>query len=54
MPQMSPLWWLFLFILFLLALIMNSLHNYFLFYHLNNPSEEIKNITMSQHRPWKW
>nr|QFQ51706.1 ATP synthase F0 subunit 8 [Psorodonotus venosus] len=56
MPQMSPMSWLFLFIMFSLALIVFAVKTYFTFEvnTITNTSQPITNINLKKSLPWKW
>nr|AXS64878.1 ATP synthase F0 subunit 8 [Brentidae sp. KM-2017] len=51
MPQMAPLNWLFLFIIFMMTFIMFNIMNYFSFFYL--PKIYFLNKTLIQLN-WKW
>nr|YP_010311869.1 ATP synthase F0 subunit 8 [Grypocephalus pallipectus]UNA71177.1 ATP synthase F0 subunit 8 [Grypocephalus pallipectus]UPL65769.1 ATPase subunit 8 [Grypocephalus pallipectus] len=52
MPQMAPLWWETLFILFLMTFIFMNMIMYY--NKMNNPKmNEVKNIKINQFK-WKW
>nr|YP_010987575.1 ATP synthase F0 subunit 8 [Bledius obscurus]WON65981.1 ATP synthase F0 subunit 8 [Bledius obscurus] len=51
MPQMAPLNWLSLFILFLMIFFLINSINYFLFFY--NPKSS-KFLKKSSHLNWKW
>nr|UEP13614.1 ATP synthase F0 subunit 8 [Asarkina ericetorum] len=53
MPQMAPISWLFLFILFSIIFILFNLMNYFCYFPLISKSKSLKKInTISMN--WKW
>nr|YP_010710187.1 ATP synthase F0 subunit 8 [Macroscytus japonensis]WCS41487.1 ATP synthase F0 subunit 8 [Macroscytus japonensis] len=52
MPQMAPLWWEMLFIMFIAVFIMMSI----ILYHNINPSQEESDATIKNtiNLSWKW
>nr|WEL32852.1 ATP synthase F0 subunit 8 [Sinomastax longicornea] len=52
MPQMSPLMWLTLFILFSILMIMFNIFNYFLF--MNKPTTLLMKKDLNKVMYWKW
>nr|YP_010850286.1 ATP synthase F0 subunit 8 [Tomicus minor]WGH11777.1 ATP synthase F0 subunit 8 [Tomicus minor] len=52
MPQMSPMNWMILFMLFSFIFILSMIINYFSFYYFSSPPK--KNYLMSNMVNWKW
>nr|WGL40321.1 ATP synthase F0 subunit 8 [Tomicus brevipilosus] len=52
MPQMAPMNWLVLFIMFILLFILTMIINYFSFYYY--PSKTNKNFLDNKNINWKW
>nr|YP_010261349.1 ATP synthase F0 subunit 8 [Leptophlebia marginata]YP_010261362.1 ATP synthase F0 subunit 8 [Leptophlebia vespertina]UIB40256.1 ATP synthase F0 subunit 8 [Leptophlebia marginata]UIB40269.1 ATP synthase F0 subunit 8 [Leptophlebia vespertina] len=53
MPQMAPLSWLLLFMLFSLTLILFNLMNYFVYQHAAPTSSSVKS-NLTNPLNWKW
>nr|UYG48405.1 ATP synthase F0 subunit 8 [Chrysops sp.] len=53
MPQMAPISWLLLFIVFSLTFMMFNIMNYYSFLPPTPKSNEINNLTISPFN-WKW
>nr|YP_009368822.1 ATP synthase F0 subunit 8 [Phaneroptera gracilis]APD14865.1 ATP synthase F0 subunit 8 [Ducetia sp. NS-2016]ARN59023.1 ATP synthase F0 subunit 8 [Phaneroptera gracilis] len=54
MPQMSPLWWLLLFVTFSITLIMFTLINFFIAINMPQMSETNQQTTSTPTLTWKW
>nr|WNG77938.1 ATP synthase F0 subunit 8 [Helius pluto] len=54
MPQMSPLMWLSLFIIFSITLILFNTLNYFSFLPTSPPSKNMNNKINTIPMNWKW
>uniref|UniRef100_A0AAU7V9D2 ATP synthase complex subunit 8 n=2 Tax=Malostenopsocus TaxID=1407787 RepID=A0AAU7V9D2_9NEOP len=52
MPQMNPIWWVTLSLIFLIALILTNSINYF--YKNINVSQQLPNIANKKFINWKW
>nr|UOU85243.1 ATP synthase F0 subunit 8 [Rhagio lineola] len=53
MPQMAPISWLILFVVFSITFIMFNIMNYFSFLPPSASSKEKKTFTMNSYN-WKW
>nr|YP_009349938.1 ATP synthase F0 subunit 8 [Kuwayamaea chinensis]AQM40112.1 ATP synthase F0 subunit 8 [Kuwayamaea chinensis] len=53
MPQMSPLWWLMMFIIFSITLILFTILNYFMIINLPTSSHESSSLQFKSMN-WLW
>nr|ARH54588.1 ATP synthase F0 subunit 8 [Pogonus iridipennis] len=53
MPQMAPMSWIFLYIMFTMIFLMFNFLNYYLFLIKNNEMTELKNFK-NKMLNWKW
>nr|UGS80506.1 ATP synthase F0 subunit 8 [Polypsocus corruptus] len=52
MPQMNPIWWTWLFIMFILTILLANSLNYF--YSNNTINKNMNNKIMNKSINWKW
>nr|YP_009654748.1 ATP synthase F0 subunit 8 [Caystrus obscurus]QCI09303.1 ATP synthase F0 subunit 8 [Caystrus obscurus] len=52
MPQMSPMWWEFQFILFILLMILTTIMIYFIYF--NSANYKSNNMKKKEQINWKW
>nr|YP_010472526.1 ATP synthase F0 subunit 8 [Harpalus griseus]UVG42150.1 ATP synthase F0 subunit 8 [Harpalus griseus] len=53
MPQMAPMNWLFLYLMFTIIFLLFNFLNYFMFL-IQNKKKSIKNIFFNKILEWKW